>query len=226
MADLVFRSTTRGGRDFFEVTDDGNGKDRYNIKTDGSMDYASTVDEVLAQLVFDGAWRVNYDKIEVDELGIGDEYKEIVKLIRQKYNWLYNLPKGSKGRQFYFDIGRYFKQMIAKGVDYDKIFDKVDDVIEKNNNFEESKKNKNMRKHLKEGMKFVGDVKYNDIYGCDIINVLEVSVYNKELYEKLREQDLILYQKGTYEQIDWKSFQDEIGYLKDDMGVSDFSMIL
>ena len=23
MADLVFRSTTRGGRDFFEVTDDG-----------------------------------------------------------------------------------------------------------------------------------------------------------------------------------------------------------
>ena len=226
MADLVFRSTTRGGRDFFEVTDDGNGKDRYNIKTDGSMDYASTVDEVLAQLVFDGAWRVNYDKIEVDELGIGDEYKEIVKLIRQKYNWLYNLPKGSKGRQFYFDIGRYFKQMIAKGVDYDKIFDKVDDVIEKNNNFEESKENKSMRKSIKESMKFVGDVKYNDIYGCDIINVLEVNVYNKELYEKLREQDLILYQKGTYEQINWKSFQDEIGYLKDDMGASDFSMIL
>ena len=34
MADLVFRSTTRGGRDFFEVTDDGmayGGKDRYKI---------------------------------------------------------------------------------------------------------------------------------------------------------------------------------------------------
>ena len=152
MADLVFRSTTRGGRDFFEVTDDGmayGGKDRYNIKTDESMNYADTVDEVLAELVFDGAWRINYDKIEVDELGIGDEYKEIVKLIRSKYNWLYNLPKGSKGRQFYFDIGRYFKQELKKGTDYGKIFDKIDDVIEKNNNFEESKKMN--RKSIKEG---------------------------------------------------------------------------
>lgn len=152
MADLVFRSTTRGGRDFFEVTDDGmayGGKDRYNIKTDESMNYADTVDEVLAELVFDGAWRINYDKIEVDELGIGNEYKEIVKLIRSKYNWLYNLPKGSKGRQFYFDIGRYFKQELKKGTDYGKIFDKIDDVIEKNNNFEESKKMN--RKSIKEG---------------------------------------------------------------------------
>lgn len=151
MADLVFKSTTRGGRDFFEVTDDGmayGGKDRYNIKTDESMNYADTVDEVLAELVFDGAWRINYDKIEVDELGIGDEYKEIVKLIRKKYNWLYNLPKGSKGRQFYFDIGRYFRQELKKGTDYGKIFDKVDDVIEKNNNFEESKKMN--RKSIKE----------------------------------------------------------------------------
>ena len=151
MADLVFRSTTRGGRDFFEVTDDGmayGGKDRYNIKTDESMNYADTVDEVLAELVFDGAWRINYDKIEVDELGIGDEYKEIVKLIRKKYNWLYNLPKGSKGRQFYFDIGRYFRQELKKGTDYGKIFDKVDDVIEKNNNFEES--NKMDRKSIEE----------------------------------------------------------------------------
>ena len=152
MADLVFRSTTRGGRDFFEVTDDRmayGGKDRYNIKTDESMNYADTVDEVLAELVFDGAWRINYDKIEVDELGIGDEYKEIVKLIRSKYNWLYNLPKGSKGRQFYFDIGRYFKQELKKGTDYNKIFDKIDDVIEKNNNFEESKKMNG--KSIKEG---------------------------------------------------------------------------
>lgn len=151
MADLVFRSTTRGGRDFFEVTDDGmayGGKDRYNIKTDESMNYADTVDEVLAELVFDGAWRINYDKIEVDELGIGDEYKEIVKLIRKKYNWLYNLPKGSKGKQFYYDIGRYFRQELKKGTDAEKIFDKIDSVIEKNNNFEESKKeNKIMKKN-------------------------------------------------------------------------------
>ena len=169
MADLVFRSTTRGGRDFFEVTDDGmgyGGKDRYNIKTDESMNYADTVDEVLAELVFDGAWRINYDKIEVDELGIGDEYKEIVKLIRSKYNWLYNLPKGSKGRQFYFDIGRYFKQELKKGTDYGKIFDKIDDVIEKNNNFEESKKMN--RKSIKEGKtmeyKFLVNKCFVDVY--------------------------------------------------------------
>ena len=155
MADLVFRSTTRGGRDFFEVTDDGmayGGKDRYNIKTDGSMDYADTVDEVLAELVFDSAWRINYDKIEVDELGVGKEFLEITKLIRKKYNWLYNLPKGSKGRQFYFDIGRYFRQELKKGTDYGKIFNKIDEVIEKNNNFEESKKSN--RKSIKESYEY------------------------------------------------------------------------
>ena len=169
MADLVFRSTTRGGRDFFEVTDDGmayGGKDRYNIKTDESMNYADTVDEVLAELVFDGAWRINYDKIEVDELGIGKEFLEITKLIRSKYNWLYNLPKGSKGRQFYFDIGRYFKQELKKGTDYGKIFDKVDDVIEKNNNFEESKKMN--RKSIKENKtmeyKFLVNKCFVDVY--------------------------------------------------------------
>lgn len=169
MADLVFRSTTRGGRDFFEVTDDGmayGGKDRYNIKTDESMNYADTVDEVLAELVFDGAWRINYDKIEVDELGIGKEFLEITKLIRSKYNWLYNLPKGSKGRQFYFDIGRYFKQELKKGTDYGKIFNKIDDVIEKNNNFEESKKMN--RKSIKEGKtmeyKFLVNKCFVDVY--------------------------------------------------------------
>ena len=169
MADLVFRSTTRGGRDFFEVTDDGmayGGKDRYNIKTDESMNYADTVDEVLAELVFDGSWRINYDKIEVDELGIGKEFLEITKLIRSKYNWLYNLPKGSKGRQFYFDIGRYFKQELKKGTDYGKIFDKIDDVIEKNNNFEESKKMN--RKSIKEGKtmeyKFLVNKCFVDVY--------------------------------------------------------------
>ena len=169
MADLVFRSTTRGGRDFFEVTDDGmayGGKDRYNIKTDESMNYADTVDEVLAELVFDGAWRINYDKIEVDELGIGKEFLEITKLIRSKYNWLYNLPKGSKGRQFYFDIGKYFRQELKKGTDYGKIFDKIDNVIEKNNNFEESKKMN--RKSIKENKtmeyKFLVNKCFVDVY--------------------------------------------------------------
>lgn len=177
MADLVFRSTTRGGRDYFEVTDDGmiyGGKDRYTIKTDESQDYADTIDEVLAELVFDGAWRVNYDKIEVDELGIGDEYKEIVKLIRKKYNWLYNLPKGSEGRQFYYDIGRYFKQELKKGTDYNKIFDKIDSIIERSN-FTESKI-KTAKKSLVRGLDvdFVVDhlLSLEDPDNFDLINEL------------------------------------------------------
>ena len=84
--------------------------------------------------------------------------------------------------------------------------------------FEESKKC--VIKSLKEKLNDNGDVRFNDIYSCDLINVLTVTVYDKELYEKLREEDLILYQKGVYEQIDWKSFQDEIGYLRDDIYAS------
>lgn len=204
MADLVFRSTTRGGRDFFEVTDDGmtyGGKDRYNIKTDESMNYADTVDEVLAELVFDGAWRINYDKIEVDELGIGDEYKEIVKLIRKKYNWLYNLPKGSKGRQFYFDIGRYFKQELKKGTDYDKIFDKIDSVIEKNNNFEESKKMD--RKSIKEGK----TMKKNRMKEkCEIMNRDEVEsiVYDNITFSNVTgEIEEVEFIDGSFGTIRW-----------------------
>lgn len=190
MADLVFRSTTRGGRDFFEVTDDGmayGGKDRYNIKTDESMDFADTVDEVLAELVFDGAWRINYDKIEVDELGIGKEFLEITKLIRKKYNWLYNLPKGSKGRQFYFDIGRYFRQELKKGTDYGKIFDKIDSVIEKNNNFEESKKeNKTMKKNRMTEKKYnfeIGDIFINK-YGLRI-KITDKEKFSGDTYETI-----------------------------------------
>lgn len=191
MADLVFRSTTRGGRDFFEVTDDGmiyGGKDRYNIKTDGSMDYADTVDEVLAELVFDGAWRINYDKIEVDELGIGKEFLEITKLIRKKYNWLYNLPKSSKGRQFYFDIGRYFKQELKKGTDYGKIFDKIDDVIEKNNNFEESKKMN--RKSIKESILDIGNMLVADVIDYFIFDCnFDKKEVEKIIYKKHKLND-------------------------------------
>ena len=77
------------------------------------------------------------------------------------------------------------------------------------------------KKSLKEKLNDSGDVRFNDIYSCDLVNVLTVTVYDKELYEKLREEDLVLYQKGVYEQIDWKSFQDEISYLKEDIYASD-----
>ena len=82
------------------------------------------------------------------------------------------------------------------------------------------------KKHLKEKLNDKGEVKFNDIYSCDLVNILEVTVYDKELYERLREENLVLYKKGVYEQTDWNMFQDEISYLKDDMAVSDFSMKL
>lgn len=83
---------------------------------------------------------------------------------------------------------------------------------------------KNTKNSLKERVNDRGAVKYNDIYSCELTNTLEVNVYDKELYEQLREQDLVLYAKGEYDGIDWKMFQDEIGYLKDDFGSSNFSM--
>ena len=69
-----------------------------------------------------------------------------------------------------------------------------------------------------------GMVEYSDIYSCELTNVLEVNVYDKELYEQLLEQDLVLYRKGEYDGINWKGFQDEISYLEDDFNASEFSM--
>ena len=77
------------------------------------------------------------------------------------------------------------------------------------------------KKHLKEKLNDSGDVRFNDVYSVDLTTVLEVNIYDKELYEKLREEDLVLYQKGEYDGINWKVFQDEIDYLKDDIYASE-----
>jgi len=74
-------------------------------------------------------------------------------------------------------------------------------------------------------MKNNGLVKYDDIYICEPTINVDVEIYNKKLFEELKEQDLVLASKGS-SNIDWKTFQDEISYLKDDMGASDFSMRL
>ena len=52
-----------------------------------------------------------------------------------------------------------------------------------------------------------------------------MKIYDKELFGELKEQDLVWASKGS-SNIDWKSFQDEIGYMKEDMVASDFSMRL
>ena len=77
-------------------------------------------------------------------------------------------------------------------------------------------------------MKDNGEVKYNDIYSCNVKYDVFVSVYDKERYKQLANEDLLIWTKTERDiNLDWKMFQDEIGYLKDDMNRSeDFSMRL
>ena len=53
-------------------------------------------------------------------------------------------------------------------------------------------------------------------------------VHDKDRYKQLVDEDLIIWTKTERDiNLDWKLFQDEIGYLKDDMNRSeDFSMRL
>ena len=110
--------------------------------------------------------------------------------------------------------------------DYNKNICKyINSVNWLDDDYYESKKY--VKKSLKEKLKDNGDVEFNDVYSCDLVNVLTVKVFDKELYEKLREKDLVLYKEGVYEQINWKSFQDEISYLIDDIYASeDFNVRL
>lgn len=137
-----------------------------------------------------------------------------------KENLIKSVPKKIKAEFPYLRIssardGNYFVMFITLLDNNDYLEDTKLTYI----NLNESKKS--ACKSMKEKLNDSGDVRFNDIYSCDLVNVLTVTVYDKELYEKLREEDLVLYQKGVYEQIDWKSFQDEIGYLKDDIYASD-----
>lgn len=73
-----------------------------------------------------------------------------------------------------------------------------------------------------------GQVEYNDIYACDMKYDVFVEVYDKKRYKQLADEDLLIWTK-TEKDIDlnWNMFQDEIGYLKDDVNRSnDFSMKL
>ena len=148
MDDVVFNATTRNGKYYFEVEDDGGKVDRYTIRQDGSTNYVDTPNQILGELVMQTEWKEGtFEKILVDKLGIGKEYLQIVKMIRAKYNWLEKLPKGSEGRIFYFNIGRYFRNGLYKNVPSDKIFKMIDDYIATSNFKEDTKSEK---KTLKE----------------------------------------------------------------------------
>lgn len=73
-----------------------------------------------------------------------------------------------------------------------------------------------------------GQVKYDDIFACDVRYDVFVEVYDKEKYKQLLDEDLVIWSKTeTDVNLNWKMFQDEIGYLSDDMNSSDdFSMKL
>ena len=132
---VVFKATTRNGKFTVLVTDDGDkygGKDRYAIVDDYGVDYSDDINGILANLVFQSAWKEGtYDKVLIDDLGIADEYLSICRQIRDKYNWLEKEPKGSKERQFYFEIGRYFNRALKRGTPADQIFADVDNALAK-----------------------------------------------------------------------------------------------
>lgn len=73
-----------------------------------------------------------------------------------------------------------------------------------------------------------GQVKYNDIYACDMKYDVFVEVYDKKRYKQLADEDLLIWTKTEKDiNLNWNMFQDEIGYLKDDVNRSnDFSMKL
>lgn len=108
--DIIFRATTRGGKNFVEVTDTGTDFDRYEIKQNGSVDYANSTAEILAKLIKQSGWKEGmFDKIEIDNTGtsLGEQYLQIMKMINKEFGSLYKAPNGSAERQYYFDIIKF-----------------------------------------------------------------------------------------------------------------------
>lgn len=116
--EVIFRASTRGGKNTVEVIDTGDSVDRYAIKQDGSMDYADTTKGVLAKLLKQAGWKEDtFSKVDVDTANIGRDYLQIVKMINDEFGFLYKSLKGSRERQFYFDIVRFIAQNIERGSD-------------------------------------------------------------------------------------------------------------
>lgn len=231
MDNVVFSATTRNGK-FFEVEDDGGKVDRYTIRQDGSTNYVDTPNQILGELVMQTEWKEGtFEKILVDKFGIGKEYLQIVKMIRAKYNWLEKLPKGSEGRIFYFNIGRYFRNGLYKNVPSDKIFKMIDDYIA-TYNFKEDVKSK--KKVLKEFVEIDAKIQVHDSDGKltrqynnaikKMINIvydidLEQFDFDKVATGNCKELDNLviklcnqsgLNSKDIYSML-WDRFQDEYG---------------
>lgn len=130
---VVFRATTRGGKNFVEVIDTGTDFDRYEIKMNDSIDYSDTIKGVLATLIHHSGWKSGmFDKIEFDDTGmsLGEQYLQIMKMINKEFGFLYKSPTGSRERQYYFDIIRFISRNIKNGtMSVEELIEKSKDAL-------------------------------------------------------------------------------------------------
>ena len=130
---VIFRATTRGGKNFVEVIDTGTDFDRYEIKMNDSIDYSDTIKGVLATLIHHSGWKSGmFDKIEFDDTGmsLGEQYLQIMKMINKEFGFLYKSPTGSRERQYYFDIIRFISQNIKNGtMSVEELIEKSKDAL-------------------------------------------------------------------------------------------------
>ena len=121
--DILFRATTRGGRDFFEIkkTTFDDGGVYYDWSTDRSggggnadkLPLAEYIGEILNP-------DVTYDKIVIDTLGIGNLLKDTYKKINLMFSDLKRAPKGSEEHQLWFSVWRGLRGQLMKS-DIDRI---------------------------------------------------------------------------------------------------------
>lgn len=111
--DILFRATTRGGKDFFEIKkttfDDGGTYYDWTSERSGGggnadkLPLAEFIGEILTP-------DVTYDKIVVDNLGIGNLLKNTYKNINSMFDDLKKAPKGSEQHQLWFTVWRVLKK--------------------------------------------------------------------------------------------------------------------
>lgn len=71
-----------------------------------------------------------------------------------------------------------------------------------------------------------GTVDFGDIHVCDLRYDVIVEIYDKKGYNQLKDEDLLIWTKTEKDvDMDWKMFQDDISYLKDDINISDDFMM-
>ena len=161
--EVIFRASTRGGKNTVEVIDTGDSVDRYAIKQDGSMDYADTTKGVLAKLLKQAGWKEDtFSKVDVDTANIGRDYLQIVKMINDEFGFLYKSPKGSRERQFYFDIVRFIAQNIERGSDM-----AIEDMIWKAKDALRAKGITSSRKPVKSSFIVGKQDNGNKVYFCE-----------------------------------------------------------